>query len=413
MLFVGPFAIYRTLTRPPKYQPKYQTIAHRFLDLQAQYDWSVTQDDYKLLDDIITQVKSNVRYDPSLTKLADRQAQFLRIFRAIDAVLIDRNFIFPPDHWDTTLDEAFEERALSDDEFQKAINHPHNARRAAHMREHAGDGFHYIACEPSALLYAGIAEAMGFELRLVTVPQHVFVRVQLDDHHAMNWDANRGRSIPDDEYIRDWGVEDWQIREGTYMHPLSAREIEGDMYCNIGVCLANHNAFRGLDGAISCLRKAIELDPRDPYGYADLALNLLFDPDPDAETRAEATRLTERAVTLQPNEASFHAARAYAFAADGATTAAVGELTKARQLDPQNEEYRDIFPQIESGHTMYTGFSAQHPIAFWIVHQHGWLYLLIIIPASGIALLVRIVRFRRKRSPAPPTSEAAVAMGVS
>ena len=83
VLFVGPFAIYRTLTRPPKYQPKYQTIAHRFLDLQAQYDWSVTEDDYKLLDDIITQVKSNVRYDPSLTKLADRQAQFLRIFRAI------------------------------------------------------------------------------------------------------------------------------------------------------------------------------------------------------------------------------------------------------------------------------------------------------------------------------------------
>src|SRR6266542_2457421 len=82
--------IYRKLNAPPAYQPKYQTIAHRFLALESKYD-TIPEGAYELLDDVITTVKSRIQYDPTLGAPAQARRHLLAIFQIIDGVLIEKN----------------------------------------------------------------------------------------------------------------------------------------------------------------------------------------------------------------------------------------------------------------------------------------------------------------------------------
>ena len=90
--------------------------------------------------------------------------------------------------------------------MEAAMALPHNARRIDHMKAHADEKFHLIACVPNAFLYMGVAEVIGFDLKPVLLPLHIFVRTQFDKDYWMNWDPNRGRSISDEDYASgaDW-----------------------------------------------------------------------------------------------------------------------------------------------------------------------------------------------------------------
>src|SRR5277367_6808153 len=129
IVFIGSMQIYSYLTRPPKYRPKYQTVAHRFLDLEGEY-LPIPDESYQLLDDVITESKSRVHFDPTITDPAQRQQQLLAIFREIDSILIQNNFIFPPGEWTSTLGEALAGHQLNSRAIEAALAMPHNARRA-------------------------------------------------------------------------------------------------------------------------------------------------------------------------------------------------------------------------------------------------------------------------------------------
>jgi hypothetical protein len=397
------------VTRPPKYQAKYHTVAHRFLDLERTYVF-IPDESYQLLDQIITEVKSQTHYDPNVTDPAKRSEQLLGIFQTIDLVLVQDNFIFPPVYWTSTLGEALQDHQLSSSEMQTALAQPHNTRRAWQMKNHSDENFHLMACEPAAFLYMGVAEALGFELKPVLLPQHIFVRAALDKDHWINWDPNRGRSISDDEYVRDWGVEDWQIKQKIYMQSLSSDQTDAQMFVAVGVRLGNSEIWK--DRAIECYRKAIELCPRETYANSNLALCLLFTPDPDSGVKEEALELAQRAVNTNPDDPGPHLALAYVWAAQGQTAAAVREVNKAIELDPQDSGARFMLPFIQSGDTMYGAFKSQSPILCWTWYEHGWLYTAIVLPAAALGAIIYWVRRRmtRKAWSNPPELSALAAM---
>lgn len=403
-VFFGSMAIYGLFTKPPKYQRKYQTVAHRFLDLQAKYE-PVPDESYELLDQVIAEVKARVHYDPSITDPAAREDQLISIFSTIDGVLIEKNFIFPPGIWTSTLGEALAGKQLSGSVFEAALALPHNARRADHMKAHSDDDFHLMACSPAAFLYMGVAEVIGFDLKSVLLPQHVFVRAQIDKDHWVNWDPNRGRSIRDEDYIHDWGVEDWQIRKKIFMNPLSPDEIDAEMYTNIGVHLADNSAFTGEQLAIECYRNALRLNPQEPYANSNLALCLLSTEHPDPSICAEALKLAQQGIALTPDESGPRLALGYAWADNGNTAAAVGEIKQAIELDPKNQEAQDMLPLIQQGYTMYGAFKARSPIGYWVYYEHGWIYILAAIVAVGLWTVIRLIR-RRKSSQTSPEPAA-------
>jgi regulator of sirC expression with transglutaminase-like and TPR domain len=384
--FAGTIAAYNYATRPPPYKPKYHTIAHRFLDLQARY-MSVPDDSYRLLDDVITQAKASVHFDPNIRNPGERIQQLQAVFNTIDAILIDKNFIFPAGVWTITLGESLADHRLSDREMQAALAQPHNARRGDHMKAHADEDFHQMACVPAAFLYMGIAEELGFELKLVDLPKHMFVRAEIDKTHWINWDANRGRCITDHEYISGWGVEPWQIRDKIFMQSLSPVETEAVMYSAVGTYLGCNMEFRGPGPAIDCLRRALALNSRDICSLSQLAQDLLFRPDPDARTVDEAMDLAQAAVNLQPNEAYTHQSLAFAYAARGETTAAVNEMNRAVEIDPDDKDAPQVLREIQSGKTEWEVYRSARPVMFWIEYQQGWL----ILPGAIVVLWLCVV----------------------
>ncbi len=391
----GAFAAYHVLIMPPQYSPKYRTVAHRFLDLEGKYA-SVPDGCYPLLDEIITEVKSTAPFDPAITDPEARSKQITSLFNTIDSILTEKNFVFPT-RWNSTLGEALEGHTLGAEELAAAANLPHNARRASHMREHASDDFHLIACLPNAFLYMGIAEAMGLELRPVLVPEHIFVRAEIDAAHHINWDANRGRVIGDAEYIRDWGVTERQIAQKVYMQPLSPGEIEGQMYRAVGAQVDEQSTFRGSSESRECFRMACRLSPNDLYASASLANSLLFSPAPDAEAQTEAFELARRAVEIQPREGGLHMTLAFAWAAAGNTDNAALEARRAAKEDPDKEWITSMVPWMERGYTMYAAYKSREPIKYWIGYEHGWLVLLTgfaVMVIGGIALIARRVSGR-------------------
>jgi tetratricopeptide (TPR) repeat protein len=404
--FFGTMWIFRVATAPPKYLPKYRTIAHRFLDLESQYV-TIPDESYELLDDLITAAKSNTHYDPSITNPAERAKQLLQIFNRIDSLLIQNNFIFPAGEPTGTLGESLESYQLSSSEMEAELAQPHNARREAQMRNHADENFHLIACIPNAFLYMGMAEVIGFDLKPVLAPVHMFVRAPIDQTHWINYDPNRGRTISDREYVRDWGVETWQIREKIFMNSLSDQEIQAEMYTAVGIYLCNHDELRGRGPAIECLRKALELSPREDYANAALASSLLFTADPDSSARAESLKLARRAVEAQPNEGCTHRALAYALAANNQTAAAVEEINRSIALDPKDGQGPYLLPLIQSGYSMYGAFRAGHPIKFWICYEHGWLWVSVIAIVVSLCAMIWVIR-RVIGGDRPSTEPAAI-----
>jgi tetratricopeptide (TPR) repeat protein len=164
---------------------------------------------------------------------------------------------------------------------------------------------------------------------------------------------------------------------------------------------------------MECYRKTIEVCPRDTYANSNLALCLLFTPDPDSGVKEEALELTQRAVNTNPDDPAPHLALADAWAADGQTTAAVGEVNKAIELDPQDSDARFILPFIQSGDTMYGAFKSQSPILCWIWYEHGWLYSAIVLPAAVLWGVIYWVRRRMARKAWDnPLELSAVAAGA-
>src|SRR5689334_18203039 len=79
-----------------KYKRKYNTIAHRILDLESE---AVTVDEsmYQLLDTLIDEAKAKIKVPSLATDHEGRERQVRTILLTIDDILIRHNFIYPRD----------------------------------------------------------------------------------------------------------------------------------------------------------------------------------------------------------------------------------------------------------------------------------------------------------------------------
>ena len=51
-----------------------------------------------------------------------------------------------------------------------------------------------------------MGDALGANLRLVDLPDHMFVRWEFADGTHMNWDTNDAEVVPDQEYAADYDL---------------------------------------------------------------------------------------------------------------------------------------------------------------------------------------------------------------
>jgi tetratricopeptide (TPR) repeat protein len=328
---------------------KYQTFAHHVLDIDAA-EAPVPPARYAMLDDIIDDVKARVTYDPTLKDPEAQRRQAGLILDTVDDVLTDHNFLYPPGDYDvTSLRSALAPQTYDRDTLERLLRVDVNRRRKAHARAHAGEPFYIIDCDISSFIYIGVADALGFDLRLVDLPDHMFVRWELPDGSHLNWDTNDAAVVPDEEYASDYNLGKQLRGQRVYLSSMTRREAEGFAY----YLRATRFELRDQEErAIADLEKARELYPQSTQARSELAWLYATVPGVDAARRKAAIDLAKSAVDLEPKVGDFWDSLAAAHAANGDFKRAVACASRAEKLADNDEargEYRERRKAYERG----------------------------------------------------------------
>jgi regulator of sirC expression with transglutaminase-like and TPR domain len=124
-------------------------------------------------------------------------------------------------------------------------------------------------CSSLPMLWAVIADRLGWPVKVVRMPGHIFLRYEGAKHANIDPSAYGG-FVPDTQYIKDFKVSASAIKNGVYMRSLSKKEFISTMLVN--------NAFYSMQvqkdtaRAVQYLQIAIAADSSNADAYSNLAL---------------------------------------------------------------------------------------------------------------------------------------------
>lgn len=196
------------------------TTAHAVLNLEAA-GVTVPASDYAFIDGVIGEVRTRVPSPP-----VDR-ASALAALKIIDQVLVECNVIYPGRGLIEYLHEGLTERRLSVQSFQDAFNNFHNQRRRGVMLANRNRLFRVLDCDTASFVYLAVADALGWPVNLVEVPQHNFVRWTFADGSHLNFETMDGGERTDAYYVAAFAVPPSTIKPGFFMSAMSRDEVLG------------------------------------------------------------------------------------------------------------------------------------------------------------------------------------------
>lgn len=314
---------------------KYDTFAHRVLDIDSE-EAPVSSPKYALLDSIIDDAKNRIHFDPTEEDPSHLRAQAKKVLTIVDQILTDHNVLYPPGDYDVNSLRA----GLTPQHYNKAaldrILRVHlNKRRREHAQAHATEAFYILDCDISSMVYVGVGEALGLNLHLVDLPDHMFVRWELPDGTHMNWDTNEAQIISDKEYASDYSLGKQIRKQRIYLASMTRRESEGYIY------FLRATRFEDQDEnvkAIADLVKARQMYPQSTQAASELAWLYATTQDIDESHRGEAIELAQSALDMEPKCGEFWDALAAAHAAIGEFKLAAKEARQAEILAESSEE---------------------------------------------------------------------------
>jgi hypothetical protein len=127
----------------------------------------------------------------------------LPILEAIQVALVKHNFIQPLDQkdWPDTLAAALTPHNFSSDEQQRQLSYQRNVKRVRYLD--LSKPLYFVDCDMGAQFFLAVAQRLGWDMRLVEVPQHNFVRWHLSETLKINWDWTRWESNTDEVYLAE------------------------------------------------------------------------------------------------------------------------------------------------------------------------------------------------------------------
>lgn len=204
---------------------------------------------------------------------------------------------------DATVD-AMNAVVFGERKFQREIvdGDPRFVRLSSVLTDRRG------SCVGLGSLYLALAERLGFPLEGVMVPGHFFVRVAASPPAAArNVELlRRGEAMPDDWYREKYGP--WPASAPEYFRPLSAAQLEGVHWFNLG----NHLRAKGaLPAAEKAYQRAVATFPDFAEAHASLGAirHLVGNLDAAASAYTEAARLRPDLPGLAENVLRLHETR--------------------------------------------------------------------------------------------------------
>ncbi|MGZ8997597.1 MAG: hypothetical protein ACXW2T_01955, partial [Allosphingosinicella sp.] len=193
--------------------------------------------------------------DPSPPQSAD---EFLVFAEKVSISLAGHNDIQPVDRadWVSSLGQALQPVPPDHPRLARNLDHVSNSERRKHVKP--DESFHFLDCDIASLLLMSVAQMVGFELKLVEVPRHNFVRWSDGHGGYANWDWTHWGAHRNEYYARNWSMTEVQRNRGLWLESQSAAESRGYF---IGALAA---VVRDPAQRLELVRRAIKGAPNNP-----------------------------------------------------------------------------------------------------------------------------------------------------
>lgn len=270
--------------------------------------------------------------------------EVLSVFEAIQMSLVKHNFVQPPEQrdWPNTIGIAFKPLNLTPEARKRIINFYSNKPREKFLDP--SKPLYYVDCDMGSQIFLSVGERLGWDIRLVELPQHNFVRWHLSDSVKINWDWVAGRSIDDGSYSLSKSEDPRLIT--LYLRSLEAKEAWAYYLGLIG-----SEADRAQDGE-PLFVEAVKILPNHPLTLNNLAWLYATSPEFAKSKSDLAVAYSLAAWSMRPDHGNFADTVACSFAANGKKDIAekIEEFAiEHPDNDGQREGFRENLVRIKEG----------------------------------------------------------------
>jgi hypothetical protein len=173
--------------------PLEQTLAYRMLQ-QERAVREVPASAEPLLREVLSGAMAALGPDPAAPATVD---EFKAFAETVSIELAAHNFVQPAStkDWPDTLGEAFAPLPRGDPRAVSSLKADQPARRR-HVRNEGP--VYFVDCDIGAMLIISVAQMVGFEVAMVEVPGHNFLRWKSPSGETAGWDWTYWRT-PDEE----------------------------------------------------------------------------------------------------------------------------------------------------------------------------------------------------------------------
>jgi hypothetical protein len=262
----------------------------------------------------------------------------LAAFEAIHLALVKHNFLQPPEEkdWPNTLGIALTPLTFAPEILEAILSFPDNRSRRQYLD--LTKPIFFVDCDMGSQFFLAVGERLGWDIRLVELPQHNFVRWHLSESTTVNWDWVHGQSIDDNDYLSAASFSE-DIRYRTlYMRSLDAKEAKAYYLGLIGSEAASATDAERL------LQEAVTILPNHPLTLNNLAWLYATDPVLAKQRSSLAVRYSLAAWSTRPNHGNFADTVACSLAAAGNKPLAL-KIEEFAIEHPKNPRQRNSFRQ--------------------------------------------------------------------
>jgi len=181
-------------------------------------------------------------------------------------------------------------------------------------------------CVGLATVYLVLAEELDLPIHAVSTPKHIFLRWD-DGKVRRNIELfQKGRDVPDEDYVREQRIPKESIERGVFLANLTREEFLGFIYQNRGVLESQRRDFEasGRD-----YRRALRLNPKMEAAHYNRGNDAL-----KQKRYRKAIRDYTRALDLHPTDVWALHNRGLAWNGLGEKEKAERDWRLAREIEP-------------------------------------------------------------------------------
>lgn len=290
-----------------KIKPVESTMAYELLTLERGAR-QVSMDTEKMFRSVIddaTTIALRTHRNPRTREEA------LAVLEAIQVALVKHNFLQPPEEkdWPDTIGIALTPRNFTPEALKGVLSYHYNTRRVKYLD--LAKPLYYVDCDMGSQLFMAVGERLGWDIRLVELPQHNFVRWHLSESNKVNWDWTRWASSEDGDYLQAISSSEDPRLRALYLRSLEPKEARAYYIGLIG-----SQAAVPKDGE-RLLREAVAVLPNHPLTLNNLAWLYATTPEFAKEKSGLAIAYSLAAWSMRPTHGNFADTVACSFAANG------------------------------------------------------------------------------------------------